>query len=213
MFQIVGNLRQIRAYQGHLEKHLKSKLSAMGDYTIGFPGGNMTCPVWANHNIWYATFEITDEDKSTPRFWNGFGLSHELRKNRSNNIAVEINMPTEGIGKIVAGFFAIDTNTKKTFLFHRGRVGGGRKGIGKSAFLGWYPSKTVIVHDENGNEDQALLIGALTSKTFIDELTKFVKKVAAFRQIVTSDEVDETTFLSDADLAKKAKETSTKSMS
>lgn len=208
MYQIISEVKQIRNCQNQLEKVLKKSLSHKGEFTIGFPGGNMTCPVWANQKIWYSTFEITKDDESTPRFWNGFGVTIELSKNKSNNIAVEINVPTEGIRKIVAGLFAKDTKTKKIFLLHRGRVGGGRKGIGKNAFLSWYPSPTITVYDEKEHEEQALIVGSINSAAFIDETANFIQNVALFREIVTSGEINESTFLSDEELTNRATESS-----
>jgi len=208
--KLVTDIKEIRYCQQQLEKILKGSLTAMGEHNIGFPGGNMFHHVWSNSDFWYTSFEITDEMESVPRFWNAFGVASELSDKKSNNIAVEINIPTQGINRMVAGFFATTPNNKEIFLFHRGRIGGGRAGIGKKAFLGWYPDNTIEVEGKNNSIDNGILVGEINSKSFLDDLAKFIKNVALFRVIATSGEIDQSTYMSDEELRKKAEQEATK---
>lgn len=207
--KLVTDIEELRYCQKQLENVLKNSLVARGEHNIGFPGGSMYLDVWSNSDFWYATFEIKDEKESVPRFWNGFGIAEKLSDKKSNNIAVEVNIPTQGVNKMVAGFFATAANKKEIFLFHRGRVGGGRSGIGKKAFLGWYPDQTIEVKGNNKIKDYGLLIGEINSKSFLDNLAKFINNVALFRIIATSGEIDQSTYLSDDELRKKAEQEST----
>ena len=60
---------------------------------------------------------------------------------RSSDITVEVNFALQGTDRSVAGLFALDEKTDNTILLHRGNIGGGRTGIGKTAFMSWYPSE------------------------------------------------------------------------
>jgi hypothetical protein len=78
-----------------------------------------------------------------PRYWNGFGIYAADRS--SQTVALQINVPTDTNSATVAGFFAEEADTGDIFLMHSGKIGGGRRGIGKSAFLTWSMAKIVDV--------------------------------------------------------------------
>jgi hypothetical protein len=67
-----------------------------------------------------------------PRFWNAFGT--ELKETGSQSIVVEVNPPLRRLDGRASGLFA-KNSAGFTYLLHRGRVGGGAKGVGKNAFL------------------------------------------------------------------------------
>ena len=62
-------------------------------------------------------------------------------ENQNNNIVVEINIPVIPDGR-VGGVFVRQTSTGKIYLMHHGKIGGGRKGIGKTAFLNGFRKKS-----------------------------------------------------------------------
>lgn len=194
MLRIVTDKKEIRECQEILEETLKELLSLEGTFTLGFPGGRADdCELHYNDDIWHSTFEITE---STPRFWNGFGLSNELNTAKSNNISVEINIPMSGINRRVAGIFAKD-DKNNLMLIHRGKVGGGREGIGKEAFLQWCKTRLSLISID---KTQAVLVGTITSNNFVNELTNFINNVALFKEIAVSGEINEATYISDKDL-------------
>ena len=204
MLKIVTDKDKILEFQETLDNLLKEKLADEGLFKIGFPSGSWDCTINFDKNIWHHSYEISE---SSPRFWNGFGLSNELEEKKSNNIVVEVNIPIVGVNKRVSGLFAIDDKTNNVFLMHRGKVGGGRKGIGKNSFLGWYSGVLESVFDDN-EENKALLIGNIKSKDFIKNLTQFIKKVAEFKSLTISGDIDESTYLSNEELIKQIKDIS-----
>lgn len=58
---------------------------------------------------------------------------------------------------------------------------------------------TTVVDDKNKSQS-AILIGDISSKSFISNLHEFVKDVYIFKQMVSSGEIDESTYLPDEDL-------------
>ena len=195
--RIVTDNIEIIKHQKLMEKFLHEHLPDSGKYKIGFPSGSWVAPVHYNTKIWYSTYTIKKK-----RNWNGFGISSELEENRSTNIVVEINTPLKEINRSVSGFFAVEESTQKVYLMHRGKIGGGRKGIGKDSFLQWYSNDLISVKDSDGeNKDHlAIKIGEITSKNFLADLAIFVKAVWQFKQFIKSGDINESTFLSDQEL-------------
>ncbi len=201
MFRAITDLEEINKCQSMFTQVLKDGLSNQGRFNIGFPGGNWKDKeIQYNDDIWFFHYEIGNEEKS-PRFWNGFGLSENLRDKKSNNIVVEINIPTSGVNRKVAGFFAKSDNGKIA-LFHRGGIGGGRKGVGKQAFLKWssYELTEVITDDV---VDNAILVSFIEDGSLSKNLYKFLRNIASFKEAATSGELTEATLLTDHDLLKR----------
>jgi len=207
MLRVVKGKKETRVCQKLLETALTESLSSESEFKIGFPSGSMDCSVIYNSNVWFTGFEITE---GSPRFWNSFGLTSNLEQGKSNSIVVEINIPTDGINRRVSGLFAIDDDTESVFLLHRGRIGGGRKGIGKNSFVNWYSKPFTEI--QNGTDvEEALLVGEITKNDFPNKLAKFVQGIAEFKLFATSDDVNEASFLSDSELEEKATSSNGKS--
>lgn len=199
MYNTVVNPNEISQCQNELEKALKKHLTHSGGFNLGFPGGSWDVTINYNDYIWFYNKEIGKDSKS-PRYWNGFGLAETLSDKNSNNIVVEINIPTTGINRKVAGFYARDDNGN-ICLFHRGRIGGGRPGINKTAFLNWSSYKLTDVITLNRKES-AILVGDVAGNDFVANLHKFVITIEHFKAAVTSGKIDELTLLSDDELLK-----------
>lgn len=181
MLKLVTKEAEIIKYQKVLETTLKKELSSKKEIRMGFPSGNWVDEVNYNSDIWYSTFFIDKENKIS-RFWNGFGLSSESQFNtdKSNNIAVEINIAKKGISRSVRGSFVIDDSTDEVMLIHRGRV----NGFTKEEFNDWYPEQFTSIYDDDGNnEEKVIVIAVITSSDFIEKLTDFVKNVAKFKEL------------------------------
>ncbi len=180
--ELVEKLTDVRACQNQLETIITNSFQGRNFFTLGFPGGNWSTTVQYGSQVWFSTYTIRSK---SPRIWNGFGLTADLDPNRSNNIVVEINIPTNGINRRVSGFYAIDKCSGEIFLMHRGRIGGGRPGIGKDNFVNWYGQKFVQVYSSQGVED-ALLVAKLSTNNFEHELHHFVDSVKQFKLLITS---------------------------
>ncbi|MCG9757581.1 HNH endonuclease [Pseudoalteromonas sp. Isolate6] len=198
MFKTVTDLAEIKECQLLLERVLKNSLSNKGRFNIGFPGGSWKDKeIHYNNDFWFLHYEIDGEEKS-PRYWNGFGLTESLSDKKSNNIVVEINIPTNRVNRKVAGFFAKSENGKVA-LFHRGGLGGGCKGVGKQAFLKC--SSYELTEVMTGVDvDKAIMVGFVEDENFITNLYKFLQIIASFKEAIRSGELTEATFLTDDDL-------------
>lgn len=89
--------------------------------------------------------------------------------------ACEINFPVCGIDRRMGGVFARDRRGQ-VFVVHRGKIGGGRKGIGKSLFDNHYRGIWALL-DDGDQETVVAVIGLLKSDRFPRQLAHFVHKV------------------------------------
>ena len=148
------------------------------DTNLGFQGGGVAATVhWrADLDIWMA-FRL-----SRNRFWNAFGIGN-LFESGSSSIVVEINFPFEGIDRRIGGVFMQDTNGR-VYLGHRGGVGGGRPGIGKTNFMVSMELEKLVEIEDGDKVVEVVLIGAPDAVDFPECVADFVRKVARFKETI-----------------------------
>ncbi len=181
-----------------IHKELRTKIP---DVVVGFQGGQIRpAEVVANNRIWFAYRSL--DDVPTPRHWNAFGAGPPALRG-SNDIVVEVNAAFRRADRRVAGLFAVDDNTGHTILLHRGRIGGGKKGIGQAKFMEWYRGRRVKFSDpsHDGGKELAIPVADLESDRFLIQLESFVDAVHRFKASSGADDLEG---MSDDDLRKKA---------
>ena len=180
MLALIQESRNKKAAQTTLVRNLRAALTRQGTRNIGFPGGNVDQTVYSagEGRLWVA-FGRPPKDAPGSRYWNAFGIYKPDRP--SQTITVEINIAIDSNSARVAGFFAEDGDTGDTFLMHCGRVGGGRPGIGKSAFLVWSKAKLVDVVEKDGGTRSGIAVGKLDDRNLTDRIWTFVKNVQSFK--------------------------------
>lgn len=208
MHTAIHHQRRIVGAQSKLLRRIRKELpTRIPDVVIGFQGRRLDPQkVFANNRIWFAHESL--ENEGVPRYWNALGSGSPALR-RSNHITVEINPALHGVDRRVAGLFAVDGKTGHTVLLHRGRVGGGRIGIGKTSFMEWYSGKQVKFLDPSHDygEESAILVADLESSEFLTQLEAFVDAVRRFK---ASYKADDPTRMSVAELTRKAAAVPTK---
>ncbi|MBC6440026.1 MAG: hypothetical protein GDA49_06370 [Rhodospirillales bacterium] len=175
--------------QKKLEASVKKHLTHdKGMQNIGYRGGNTPARVYADgQGTWWAAFgNLVDE--RIPRRWNVFGVFEPEK--RAQDITVEINIPTTSNSAHVAGFFARDPATDKVYLMHDGGIGGGKPGVGKSAFLAWSKTTLEDVGCENGDDRAGIIIGPVNSDDLAGRIWRFVQLVKGFKDAVERGDLD-----------------------
>ena len=155
--QFLRALRQsadgkVRVKIGHLGESYEGKVSCLG--SLG---------------IWFISRKQPGD-----RYWNAFGVGTPAGDSHVSS-ACEINFPLKGLDRRVGGAFARDP-AGRTFAVHRGKIGGGKKGVGKSLFEGQYRGVWAPVQDGE-IESSVVLIGQLGSPRFVRQVSQFVQKV------------------------------------
>lgn len=184
MLQVLEAEEEISAAQSHLEDTIQKCFSQRRTKNIGFPGGTeVDALVFTDGSYW---FRSADHRYDTHRKLNWFGEYNETSP--SLNITVEVNTPYKGINSAVAGFFVRDTDTGNIYLFHSGRIGGGKSGVGKKAFFLWSDLKSQECTHSKNKSQYGTLVMPIDGTTAPRAAIRFIRKVADFKRAVRSGE-------------------------
>lgn len=177
MYVFLSDETGIRQSQKRFEEYLKQSAKEF-ERIVGHHGGSkLTTVFWRSDLRIWGAFELR-ADEPIPRYWNVFGVQ-DPRDSRSLDIAVEINPPLSGTTRMTGGAFAMDTRTKEVIVVHRGKIGGGKWGIGKQLFQDNYRGKWILVSDPNDpyRDDKVVEIASLGSPDFAQRMSEFVHEV------------------------------------
>jgi 5-methylcytosine-specific restriction protein A len=171
----------------HLFADSMKKDSEPRNLKFGFQGDSVpNLEVFWNESlgIW-SLFDPCNKDKlHQDSYWCPFGVK-DPSKFPSQSSTCEINFPKKGINRRLKGIFVRDEEDK-IYVTHNGAVGGGRKGIGKFAFLK-YLSNSVdvdIIHViwQDGKETNTICIGRLDDPELPGRVANYVHNVSLFKQ-------------------------------
>ena len=167
-----------------LRRTFTHEATIFAEHLVGWQGGSKRLTVY-----WHPSFEIwgvleaepPNEKKNSGRFWNCFGINDPARHSMLT-ITVEMNPPHQGRNRRAAGLFLRDGDGR-VFLGHTGKVGGGRKGIGKNAFRTFYGAG-----DWHEIEKRlfATIFGPIDRPDLPRVLAEFVHAVARFKEQAAS---------------------------
>lgn len=160
---------------------LRRQLTLLGELhvrTIGYPGGHEP----GRDLYWLEKQEIwvhMNDTAAPGRFW--ICLGTELRESSNSvGITLECNPPKSGINRRTAGVLLADGRDR--FLAHSGKVGGGKKGMGKSAFLARYDGGFRSIQWPDGKKTKLIVIGRIGSSALPSQLARFTRSVEAFKR-------------------------------
>lgn len=165
---VITKKKDIDAAQRQLRDRIREEAGPVRRRKLGFPSGEMeakTCHV-ERLDLWHATSRLPN------RWWNGFGFGDiEVP---SLSIVAEVNPSFDGSRRSAGAF--LQGADGKVWLAHSGRVGGGKKGVGRTAFLSVFSGS---VEDVDGHD--YVVIGRIDAKNFLDKLATFVRTVQSFK--------------------------------
>ncbi|BCG46796.1 hypothetical protein GEOBRER4_n1610 [Citrifermentans bremense] len=188
MFTLLESKTEIAEAQRTLERTMRREFTRVAVKAIGYPGGNIpNAKVTTNGSHWFWSADCNGKEEKHPRKLNWFGLFAEKT---GLQISVEINIPYEGIDAQIEGFFGRDNNTGTIYLMHSGGVGGGRKGVGKSAFLSWSNQLLVEVGCSSGRIRDGVIVMPIEGAAATKSSTQYIDAIAAFKQAVRDKEID-----------------------
>jgi hypothetical protein len=146
---------------------------------VGWPGGHgeFTLHWHEDAHFWV----VLDLEES--RYWCPYGTM-DPNSYSSVEITLEINPPTEGINRRCGGIFLKDSGSS-LYLAHSGKVGGGRKGIGKMNFLEQYGGSLEEVEWPDGVTTEVVLLGKIGGRSFLNNIATYLRAVKAFKANAT----------------------------
>lgn len=176
MITIISDRKEIKKLHGQFHKNLDKYFREQINCWVGYPGGNFkdTVRYSTNLDIWISVQELDT------RFWNGFGIGRPT-EGANNSLVGEINFPYENIVRNIQGAFAIEDNGN-VLVLHRGRIGGGKPGIGKTYFTTNFRGDFVTAIDGD-RETEFCLVGELNSKHFPRQVSNFINEIYRIKNL------------------------------
>lgn len=149
-------------------------------HTVGFQGGHNNCDVYWHRDL--GIWGLFEPRAVKGRFWICFGTENPA-KHTGLNITVEINPPTSGVNLYCAGAFVKD-ETRRIYISHSGKIGGGRKGVGKAAFREFAADrKWEPIRVSGGRRLEVTILAQLESEELGENILSFVEEVAEFKRL------------------------------
>jgi hypothetical protein len=180
MLKIIQEEAAIRRYQRQFIRSFKPFVDEKIPVHLGHPGASTEAKVlWSGRlGIWLYPGK-TDEG----RYWNAFGIGKPKIRTHIP-ITCEINFPVGGIDRRIGGALARDRKGR-VYVVHRGRIGGGKKGIGKSLFADHYRGVWEIMED--GDEETTVaLIGVLNSPRLVRQVAQYIHKISEIKETASN---------------------------
>jgi hypothetical protein len=165
--------------QARLLKKLRAGEHVIG--TIGYPGGSYRTTIYnlTEHGFWFGGGMPTG---TISHYWNCFGLG-TMKAGASRNIMCEINPPTSGVSGLCGGVF-IANEHGKVALASRGRLGGGKAGVGRKNFEKFYRDGWIQAFRED-EIHKLVLIDYLDSPNLAARLGDYIFAVAKIKGKIT----------------------------
>ena len=183
LLKVLNNHDDIYKYQRQFEAELSQASTKAAVKQISFRPQIRTRNIRWNLGLgiwWYLSGDNSDKVDEN-RWWNVFGVD-DLDSTRSLRITCEINFPDNKNIKVdrrIGGVFLEQYGD--IYIGHRGNVGGGKEGIGKSQFLDYFRGNLVYAEDD-GRETPVLLVARLGKDSSLAcDLSNFVHKVREFK--------------------------------
>jgi len=171
MLKVIDDEKLIRKYAKLFARRFKPFTDESIKVKLGHQGASFTAKVsWSKKlGLW-----IFSQATKEVRYWNAFGRG-KPQVGGHLPITAEINFPWAGIDRKTGAAFARDA-WDRIYVIHRGKIGGGKKGIGKSLFEEYYRGVWAWM-DDGDALSQVAVVGALTSSRFALQTAQFVAKI------------------------------------
>lgn len=183
MIEIVTDGKLITKYQRQFIQQLKTTCREKVVCTLGYQGNSDDLTVYYSekYDFWFTSHENDN------RYWNAFGFGRP-QAGRNDSITVEINPPYEGINRNIGGVLGHDKKGE-ILVLHRGKIGGGKVGVGKQLFFDNYRDKPIIA-DDDGIENEFCLIGSLSSRHLPRQVGNFISEVHRIKNLTEEQGTD-----------------------
>jgi hypothetical protein len=176
MIKVVDNEKMIRKYARQFARSFKPFADETMKVRLGHQGASIPAKVsWSKKlGIWSCSQALAQV-----RYGNVFGMG-KPKEGSYPAITAEINLPWSGIDRKTGATFATDA-WNRVYVVHRGKIGGGKKGIGKSLFEENYRGLWAWMEDGE-TLTQVAVIGALQSPRFALQAALFVRKIGKLKE-------------------------------
>lgn len=178
--RLIDNADELEA----AEARLRATFAAGGERvskSLGYQGGQAEdVPIYwhADLGIWGCIDDLPGEESN--RFWNAFG-TQDPRSSSGLSIVCEVNPARDGVTARVAGAFGRTSEDGHLVLLHRGRIGGGRAGVGRELF--WRHTTLPTVANEDDPAERFVLVADLDAPKVAAQIAEFVREVERIKSL------------------------------
>jgi transcriptional regulator with XRE-family HTH domain len=179
-FEVLTRRTEVAAARKALRKLVASNASNPRMMALGHQGHT-----WDGKAYYIAAlgmWTVFGDGEDGSELWNTYGLGDPFGGG-SRDMVCHLSVPVEGINRRIGAVYAMNKNDD-VFILHRGKIGGGREGVGKSSFFEYYDGKVVAAVDGDRITEFAL-VGSLNSKAFVKDLRRFVLAVKEIKAQAT----------------------------
>ncbi len=174
--RILTGKNEIKNAQNQVIKLLTSHCTDNIPVKLGHQGETIECSI-----NWSPTDGLWVHSRTFPnsRYWNAFGIKETRPKNDSLlPIIVEINPPIEGLNRLTQGAF-IEKGDESIILVYRGKIGGGRKGIGRQLFFDNYRGRVQKIFGK-----QFAVLGEIRNPDLVQKILYLVQEVDRIKHLI-----------------------------
>lgn len=175
--ELVEGAMDVRRAAKSVREHLAEAATASMRETIGFHGGNFEATLaWSSALGMWSLCRKAEVD-----YGHYFGVERPGTV-KSLQITVQVNVPHAGVDRKRGGAIAREPGTGKLFLVHRGKLGGGQKGVGAELF--WSRFRGGVPMREPGREEgsRVVIVGEIGAPSFARDVAAFVHEVARIKR-------------------------------
>lgn len=173
------------------QKHIKEanndffkKLSKLSHKSIKvkYTTAGKSTPIVINYSKKYKFWWGHTPDLKGKRYWNPFGLGEEPHTDSNVVGPCQFNCVYEGFSNLTGGLFAIDEDNNY-YLLHSGRLGGGKKGVGKERFTKFYFDHYGELEDVICNERvlKYFVVTNFNDKNFYQNILDYINIAQQFK--------------------------------
>jgi hypothetical protein len=176
-YRVLEDARRITSVRNQIITAFRQYGAKPVNTNLGYQGENVDVRVlWAaDLGFWFAPEVI-----SGSRYWNAFGTKDP--RFGLVPITCEVNLPLRGIDRRIGGALADDEHGQ-AILVHRGRIGGGREGIGAELFWSNYEGDKLPVWDGD-RETVVAAVAEISSPRLVRQVHFFVKEVERIKELI-----------------------------
>lgn len=171
MLKVIEDEKQIARYARQFAGSFRPLADERIRVRLGHQGANFAAKVAWSRKLGLWTLARTTKGV---RYWNTFGTGRP-EENGHLAITAEVNFPWTGIDRTTGAAFAQDA-WRRVYAVHRGKIGGGKKGVGKSLFEENYRGCWAWMEDGD-TLAQVAVIGVLGGGRLALQVAQFVRKV------------------------------------
>lgn len=176
MLKTITDEKAVRRCQRLLLDSLKNGKRELIKVSLGHQGASIKAKVNYRPDIdlWFISRKSADG-----RVWNAFGCGRPPA-GTARKITCEINFPA-GCQDGKTGGIVAEDGRGDVYLLHRGRIGGGKKGIGLNFFRRFFRGVWTTVNDGD-TLVPALVVGRFKSSLLARQVALFVTKVELLKR-------------------------------